>query len=156
MCTIHCFSVARALFVLTSKNTHIILSASHFCPVSLILLLSLPSSVFFKTIASLSLSVSHPSYSWPACLPSSFWHLSHSSLSFNHGYFLNFSVLLSLSTHFPCRPFPSPSHPVSVLHPIHNILLPFPLPTALFTICNLSHFLASIIHLSVTLYPPWY
>lgn len=112
-------------------------SLSLLCSLSLILLLSLPPSFFFPfffTIVSLSLSPSHPSYSPPVCT-SSFWRLSHSSPSFNLGYFLHLSVLPSLSPapslslYVPS--FPSLSvHPfVSLLCPIHiNISLPFPLP----------------------------
>lgn len=121
-------------------------------PLSLILLPSLhSSSYFFFTIASLSLSPTHPSYSWPVCT-SSFWRLSHSSPSFNLGYFLHFSVLPSLSPapslSLSVPSFPSLSaHPfVSLLCPIHiNIFLPFPFPTSPFRIHNLSHFLASSI-----------
>lgn len=114
-------------------------SLSLLCPLSLILFLSLPSSFFFFfTIASLSLSPSHPSYSWPVCT-SSFWRLSHSSPSFNLGYFLHLSVLPSLSQatsltlsvpSFPSLTF----HPfVFMLCPIHiNIILPFLFPILFF------------------------
>lgn len=70
MCRIHCFSDVHALFALTSKNTHIILSASHFSVLSRssFSYLCLHLSFFFFTIASLSLTPAHPSYSKPARL----------------------------------------------------------------------------------------
>lgn len=79
------------------KYSYLPVSLALLCPLSLIPCLSLPSFFFFfKTIASLSLSLSHPSYSQPV-YSLSFWRLSHSSPSFNLGYFLHRSPLYSLS-----------------------------------------------------------
>lgn len=110
-------------------------------PFSLILLLSLPPSFslffffyhrFFITLSIPSIFL-HPSYSYsrlPVC-SSSFWRLSHSSPSFNCGYFLHLSVLPSLSPALSLllsvSSFPSLSaHPfVSLLRSIcTNISLP--------------------------------
>lgn len=104
-CRIHCFADFHDLFALTSKNTHIILSASHFSVLFLSYLYRHPSFFFFSSspIASLSLSLSHPSYSRPVCT-SSFWRLSHCSPSFNLGYFLHLSPLPSLSLSRPDSP----------------------------------------------------
>lgn len=126
-------------------------SLSLFC--TLLLIFSLSSFIippFKKNMASLSLAPSHPSYSQSARLYLFFLT--------SHSFFPIFQPLLfppSLLSlpfpdiiHFSTPSFPSHSvHPfVSALCPPHTrIHLPFPLPTSLFRVCNLSHFLTSSI-----------
>lgn len=88
-------------------------SRSLFCTLLLIFLLSLPLSfLFWKTMASLSLALSHPSYSWPTRLYLFFL----TSLSFfpvfqPQLFPPSFSVTLAYHpAHFPCPPFlPTPA-----------------------------------------------
>lgn len=142
---IHCFADFPDLFALTSKNTHIILSASHF-------------SVLFLSF--LSYLYRHPSFfihgffispSVPSILLAARLHLFFlTSLSllpvFQPWLFppsftvtLTLSCPVSLSRYVPSFP-PLKVHPfVSRLRPIH-INISFCLST--FRRCNLSHFAA--------------
>lgn len=150
MCRVHCFSSVHALFTLTSRNAHVILSAAHF---------SVPSCSSFSY-----LFLYHSFFEKPWVL----YHLLHPihltpahpsvSLLFDVSLILSRLSTMVISSIFQCYScsscslympsFPSHSgHPfVSVVCSRHaRIHYPLSLPTSLFRVCNLSHFLTSSI-----------
>lgn len=96
-------------------------SVSHPSAIATFIFLSFSFFSFF-TIASLSRSPSHPSYSQPV-YTFSFWRLSHSSPSFNLGYFLHLSPLSFLSPG-PSLSLSVPSFPSHCVHPFLSTLCP--------------------------------
>lgn len=157
MCRIHCFSDVHALFALTSKNTHIILSASHFSVLS--------RSSFSYLCLHLSFFFFYHSFFIAHSLPSILLQAGPSApLLFDVSLIpprLSTVVISSIFqcypqslpphlSHFPCPPFLSSLSILLslLLRPIRaNIFLPFPLLFLEYVIFHTSwHHQSSISH----------
>lgn len=136
------------------SHLHTILSAAHFsvpsCSSLSYLILYHSSFLFWKTMASLSLAPSHPSYSRPTRLYVFFLTSLLFFPIFQPRLFPpSFGVTLAHHpAHLPSPPFlPTLAILLSLRYvPRHaRIHLPFPLPSSLFRVCNRLHFLTSSI-----------